>query len=421
MRARLGDLPDRQVHLGAYHSTGGEELRRAGADTSDEVAHRLAAVQAVPALLGPATAQLCVRLGGLLGRAAVPQRVTDLLEPRIDHLVATERLEQRLGGLAGAHERRHEDLVEVLVEHPLGEQLGLAAAEIGERRIDDGQAVAHPLRLSVADQHDLHGKPPYGRYSRGQTPAVTPIGCAAVTNDTGAAPGWYADPMGRYEHRYFNGRSWTSDVSSDGQRFVDPLGITPTPDGRATRANPGIAVASMVLGIIGISLAWVPFLVALGLVAAVLAIALGIFGLRRARRTGANQSFAVIGVATGAGALAVAVVGVVLTITVLDAWDAYLDPAPNETAVIECDQQGSRATMTAELTNLGDTVSDFSVEVGFVRSGTDDARRTERVALDDVGPGETIEFEAQSQVGDVDVDCVVLGVDGPLPFGIVVD
>ncbi|HSM67812.1 MAG TPA: DUF2510 domain-containing protein [Ilumatobacteraceae bacterium] len=242
-----------------------------------------------------------------------------------------------------------------------------------------------------------------------------------MTNDTGAAPGWYADPMGRYEHRYFNGRSWTSDVSSDGQRFVDPLGITPTPDGRATRANPGIAVASMVLGIIGISLAWVPFLVALGLVAAVLAIALGIFGLRRARRTGANQSFAVIGVATGAGALAVAVVGVVLTITVLDAWDAYLDPAPNETAVIECDQQGSRATMTAELTNLGDTVSDFSVEVGFVRSGTDDARRTERVALDDVGPGETIEFEAQSQVGDVDVDCVVLGVDGPLPFGIVVD
>ncbi len=242
-----------------------------------------------------------------------------------------------------------------------------------------------------------------------------------MTNDTGAAPGWYADPMGRYDHRFFNGRSWTSDVASDGQRFVDPLGITPTPGAGTSRTNPGIAVASMVLGIVGISLAWVPFLVALGLLAAVLAIAFGIVGLRRARRTGANRSFAVIGLATGAGALVVAIAGVVLTMAVLDAWDAYLDPAPNEAAVVECDQQGTRATMTGELTNLGDAVADFNVEVGFVRPGTDNARRTERVAVDDVGPGDTVEFEAQAQVGEDEIDCVVLGVDGPLPFGLVVD
>ncbi len=59
--------------------------------------------------------------------------------------------------------------------------------------------------------------------------------------------------------------------------------------------------------------------------------------------------------------------------------------------------------------------------VGFVRPGTDNADRTSRVDLDDVGPGERVEFEVERQVGLDDIDCIVLDVNGPLPFGLAVD
>ena len=46
--------------------------------------------------------------------------------------------------------------------------------------------------------------------------------------------GWYPDPTGRFEYRYHNDRHWTADVSTNGQRYVDPL---PAPvAGRADRS-----------------------------------------------------------------------------------------------------------------------------------------------------------------------------------------
>ena len=207
-----------------------------------------------------------------------------------------------------------------------------------------------------------------------------------MTNDTGAAAGWYADPTRRYDHRYYNGAAWTSDVSSAGQRFVDPLGIEPTPSVPERPSNPGIATAAMVLGIVAISLSWVPFVVALGVIAAVLAID-----------------------------------GITRSILVYDAYDRYLNPAPNETTVVECTLEGARATLQGELVNLGDEPADFNVLVAFVRPGTDNPERRERVSVDDVEAGATAEFEAQAQVGLDEIDCLVLEVNGPLPFGIVVD
>jgi uncharacterized protein YxjI len=41
---------------------------------------------------------------------------------------------------------------------------------------------------------------------------------------TTAAPGWYADPFGRAEARYFDGANWTEHVSSHGRAGVDPPG-----------------------------------------------------------------------------------------------------------------------------------------------------------------------------------------------------
>ena len=39
-----------------------------------------------------------------------------------------------------------------------------------------------------------------------------------------AAPaGWMADPTGKHEHRYWDGRAWTSNVADQGRTSVDPL------------------------------------------------------------------------------------------------------------------------------------------------------------------------------------------------------
>jgi Protein of unknown function (DUF2510) len=253
-----------------------------------------------------------------------------------------------------------------------------------------------------------------------------PIGCGAVTNEPGAAAGWYADPMGRYEHRYYNGKEWTADVSGGGRRFVDPLGITPTPIGptggtAATGSRNGAATASMVLGIVALSIAWIPFLFVLGVIAAILALVFATVGWRRAGSSGSGRSFSVVGFATAGSALVAAVLGGTLSVVVLDVYDRYLNPQPNEVAVTSCELEGTRATMTGRLTNTGDDTSSYSVQVGFVRPGTDNPHRSELVAIEDVPAGDSMTFEAQSQVDLDDVDCVILEVTGPLPFGLEVD
>jgi len=43
------------------------------------------------------------------------------------------------------------------------------------------------------------------------------------TSSSSAAPaGWYADPSGRFELRYWNGDKWTEHVSRAGQQSTDP-------------------------------------------------------------------------------------------------------------------------------------------------------------------------------------------------------
>ena len=34
--------------------------------------------------------------------------------------------------------------------------------------------------------------------------------------------GWYADPAGRFELRYWDGGAWTEHVSRAGQQYTDP-------------------------------------------------------------------------------------------------------------------------------------------------------------------------------------------------------
>ena len=40
-------------------------------------------------------------------------------------------------------------------------------------------------------------------------------------------PGWYPDPLGRHDHRYWDGREWTHHVGSGGQTSIDPVYAAP--------------------------------------------------------------------------------------------------------------------------------------------------------------------------------------------------
>lgn len=232
-------------------------------------------------------------------------------------------------------------------------------------------------------------------------------------------PGWYADPLGRFDLRYHNGSEWTADVSSEGTRYVDPLGMAvPQPENSAPN---GAATAAMVLGIVAISTAWMPFLVVVGIVAALLALALGIAGLRRSGSSGEGHGRAIAGVAMGASALVASVLGVLLSIIVFGVYEDYIDPAAHDAAVTSCEVTGSRVTATGEITNLSDTSAEFTVLIGFTRPGTDDPRASSRAVIDAIAPGATATFQMQRQVDLEDVDCIVLDVNGPLPFGLTLD
>lgn len=55
------------------------------------------------------------------------------------------------------------------------------------------------------------------------TPDPTPAVQVAAPAQVSAAPaGWYADPAGRFELRYWDGGTWTEHVSRGGAQFVDP-------------------------------------------------------------------------------------------------------------------------------------------------------------------------------------------------------
>lgn len=248
----------------------------------------------------------------------------------------------------------------------------------------------------------------------------------AVSDSSGVAAGWYPDPAGRFELRYHNGGRWTADVATDGERYVDPLGTAPPapqggPPPEQRRKRNSMAVAAMVLGIVAIGIGWMPFIVALGAVAALLAIVFGVIGLRRVSTTGSGRGFAITGLVTGLVGVLVCVGGVVFTVAVVRELDRYTNPEPNTVTIDRCNVDGSVAVATGTITNLGDVEAGFAVMVEFVRPGTTDADRRVRANVDDVPPGETVTFSVSRAVSITEVDCLVSRVDGPLPFGVEIE
>lgn len=234
-----------------------------------------------------------------------------------------------------------------------------------------------------------------------------------VVSDPSSSPsGWFPDPLERYEHRYFNGESWTSDVSTGGQRSVDPQGAHPGPD--HARSNKA-ATAAVVMGSISIVIAWLPFVVVAGLALAVLAVAFGVRGLRRSRTTGVGRGASIAGTVMGVLGIAASAIGVVLTVAVWNEVVRFAEPGRHDVEVLACDVDGRRADVEGTITNDSDETHDYTV---FVEVDG----RTEVAIVTDVAPGATERWGAtvvaSSPIETCDPEIVV---QGPFPFGIEVD
>lgn len=47
--------------------------------------------------------------------------------------------------------------------------------------------------------------------------------------ETNGESGWYADPFGRYDTRWWNGSAWTERARNNDITTIDPPGINPAP------------------------------------------------------------------------------------------------------------------------------------------------------------------------------------------------
>lgn len=142
--------------------------------------------------------------------------------------------------------------------------------------------------------------PPYG---------APPVHGAPPPYATGPAP-QYPDPR------------WNP---SPGQPYPGQ-GWNPQPPQPALPS--GMAITSLVLGIAGLAFAWMPFIVAIGLLCAIAACVLGGVAYRGARRgTGGARGIALAGLLTGAGAVLLSALGILLSVLIVrDASSAPADP-----------------------------------------------------------------------------------------------
>ena len=55
------------------------------------------------------------------------------------------------------------------------------------------------------------------------------------------AAGWHPDPSGRHQLRYWDGQTWTENVSDGGQQATDPLGTAPPAAATPATTSYGVA------------------------------------------------------------------------------------------------------------------------------------------------------------------------------------
>jgi len=144
------------------------------------------------------------------------------------------------------------------------------------------------------------------------------------------APGWFPDPTGRHDHRWWDGAAWTAHVADGGVAAIDALDDqrhpgAPSSEGtagpRAGQAparrggNDPVAITALVLGVVALPFALLP---GLGLVPAVTAVVLALVARSRIKGSGrTGDGVAIAGLAIGIVALLLALIVTVFSALIL--------------------------------------------------------------------------------------------------------
>ena len=107
------------------------------------------------------------------------------------------------------------DAAEAAVEEsPVDEPAGWGAAP-EQAGTDEPAAVAGAAAVGTTAAQGPPAEPQ-------AMPVQEPVQQEQVQPESTVPAGWYADPSGRYELRYWDGNQWTEHVSRAGQQYTDP-------------------------------------------------------------------------------------------------------------------------------------------------------------------------------------------------------
>ncbi len=196
--------------------------------------------------------------------------------------------------------------------------------------------------------------------------------------------------------------------------MVDPLGTGPGYAYPVTQSN-GMATAALTCGIVGILIAWMPFVVVMGIGLGVLALVFGIKGMQRSSTSGSGRGVAIAGIVMGSLTLLTAIVGVILSVLLFSAIADFIEPGPVDTDIADCRLDGRNATIEGTLTNESRTERDYTLFVTL-------DKQVDIITFDDLAAGETVEWIAQVRTRSQLAECrPTLIVQGPFPFGFEID
>ena len=148
--------PHGQVVRMSRHTPFGEEHVGSEMNTVHKVTDGLATIEPRPAVLRRLGTHLGIGLLSLFLGGPGPAWVANLLQPRGNHLITAGSSQKRLRRLTGAQQGRYQDLIEMFIGEGRGHLLCLPLAEIGQRWVPHRETVAHPFRLAMTHEDDLH-------------------------------------------------------------------------------------------------------------------------------------------------------------------------------------------------------------------------------------------------------------------------
>lgn len=219
--------------------------------------------------------------------------------------------------------------------------------------------------------------------------------------------GWYPDPVGDHEFRYHNGGSWTGDVATDGVRRV-----TEVPDLSAPRfpqrSDPRSGTVAMVFGIISMSIGWIPFVCFVAIFFGVVGVVVGF----RRRRFESARGAALVGIVTGSVGILMSAAGIWISVVLVQTVAEFEDPGPHDVELTGCDEVDGATRASGQITNLDDRERSYTIRVELDEETTVDA------VVDDVPAGERRDFRVDEDLRFAELDCSIVEVKGPRPFGL---